>query len=185
MTLPPGEFATILADPPWRFLTYSGHGTPHRRRAGDHYATMSMAELVSLPVEAAAAKDAILLVWTYGPFIPHCLELGRAWGFTYKTDGFVWVKTKRGGWPRPGMGYYTRKGAEPCLLFTRGAPRRLNRDVEQVIFAPRGRHSAKPEEQYGRIERLSPGPHLELFARAPRPGWVTWGDEAEPMGFAA
>ena len=73
-----------------------------------------------------------------------------------------------------GMGYYTRANSEPCLLATRGSPLRLAFDVPQVILAPVGAHSAKPNEAHARIERLVAGPYLELFARksgpAGRPG---------------
>ena len=45
------------------------------------------------------------------------------------------------------------------------------------LLAPRREHSRKPEEAYGRIERLLPGPYLELFARQSRPGWDSLGDQ--------
>lgn len=43
---------------------------------------------------------------------------------------------------------------------------------------PRGRHSEKPEAFLDLVERISPGPYLELFARRDRLGWDTWGDES-------
>jgi hypothetical protein len=49
--------------------------------------------------------------------------------------------------------------------------------VPQLILAPRREHSRKPDEAYERIEALVPGPYLELFARAPRAGWYSWGYE--------
>jgi hypothetical protein len=76
-----------------------------------------------------------------------------------------------------GMGYATRANIEPCLLATRGSPLRLAADIHQVVIAPAGEHSEKPDEVYRRIERLYPGPYLELFARRPRPGWTVWGNE--------
>ena len=76
-----------------------------------------------------------------------------------------------------GLGYWTRANSEPCLLATRGKPKRLNADVRQGIIAPRREHSRKPDEVHGRIERLVAGPYLELFARAERPGWTVWGNE--------
>jgi N6-adenosine-specific RNA methylase IME4 len=75
------------------------------------------------------------------------------------------------------MGYWTRKQTEQCWLFTRGAPKRLSKGVEQIIHCPRGAHSAKPEQQYGLIEALVGGPYLEMFARTTRPGWTAWGDQ--------
>jgi N6-adenosine-specific RNA methylase IME4 len=62
------------------------------------------------------------------------------------------------------------------LLAVKGKPKRLEMDVREVIFAPVGRHSEKPDEVRRRIERLV-GPGLELFARKSDPVWVTWGNE--------
>jgi N6-adenosine-specific RNA methylase IME4 len=59
-----------------------------------------------------------------------------------------------------GMGYYTRSNSEVCLIATKGSPLRLATDVHQIVIAPVGEHSAKPEEMRRRIERLFPGPYL-------------------------
>ena len=75
------------------------------------------------------------------------------------------------------MGYATRANTEPVLLGVKGEPRRLAADVHQVVIAPVGEHSAKPDEAYKRIGRLYPGPYLELFARHGRPHWTVWGNE--------
>ena len=88
------------------------------------------------------------------------------------------------------MGYWTRANAEMCLLATRGSPQRLAMDVPQVIIAPVGEHSQKPEEARRRIERLLNGPYLELYGRKPVDGWTVWGDQIvraasyEPFGEA-
>jgi N6-adenosine-specific RNA methylase IME4 len=106
----------------------------------------------------------------------------QAWGFEYKTAAFVWAKpTKNGaGWAF-GNGYWTRANTEPCLLATRGrcGRLRLSRAIRQLILAPRRAHSRKPDEVYGRIEALVPGPYLELFARGRRLGWDSWGYEVD------
>lgn len=80
-----------------------------------------------------------------------------------------------------GMGYYTRSNSEPCLLGVRGKPPKpFDRGILSLIYAPVREHSRKPDEQYGKIERLYPqGPYLEMFARRPRPGWQVWGNEVE------
>jgi N6-adenosine-specific RNA methylase IME4 len=104
----------------------------------------------------------------------------EAWGFEYKTVGLNWIKqNRRGEGIFTGMSYWTRANSELCLLATRGSPQRLAMDVRQVIMAPVGEHSEKPEEAHKRIERLVTGPYLELFARAERPGWTTWGNVVE------
>ncbi|MFQ5774010.1 MAG: MT-A70 family methyltransferase [Kiloniellaceae bacterium] len=127
-----------------------------------------------------AAPDCALFLWASSPLLPQAFAVIEAWGFAYRTLAFCWAKTgrARAGFVA-GKGYWTRAGAELCLLATRGAPVRLAADVDQLIAAPRGRHSEKPPQTHARIERLVAGPYLELFARRPRPGWDAWGDEAD------
>lgn len=164
--------------------------TPHRC-AEDHYRTMTFEEMAALPVGDIAAKDCALFMWVVGSFLVEAIDLARAWGFEFKTDAFYWLKQKLIGAdqidfftddiapPRMGFGYWTRKQVEPCWLFTRGNPKRISKGVRQAIIEPRREHSRKPDEQYTRIEKLVAGPRLELFARAPRPGWTVWGNETE------
>ncbi len=136
-----------------------------------------------MPIDALADKDATLLIWTTWPRLLNALDLIKAWGFTYVTDGFIWIKQNRAGEGLfMGLGYWTRANSEPCLLATRGNPQRLAMDVHQVVMAPVGEHSVKPAEVQQRIERLLAGPYLELFARRERPGWTTWGNEVVAAG---
>jgi N6-adenosine-specific RNA methylase IME4 len=175
--LPPGPFACVLADPPWAFRTYSGkNATPHRG-AHDHYVTTETVDLAAIPVGLVTADDCALFMWVVDTHMEQAFALAKAWGFAFKTCAFVWVKSKRGGYPVVGMRYYTRKQTEQCWLFTKGKPKRISKGVEQLIHCPRGAHSAKPDQQYDAIERLFAGPRLELFARSERPGWSSWGDE--------
>lgn len=174
------KYAAILSDPPWHFKTYTGAGTPHRTKE-DHYAVVPTVELAKLPVADWAAKDCALFMWVIDSHMAQALQLGEAWGFTYKTVAFVWAKTtKDGSGHRIGMGYWSRKQTEQCLLFTRGHPRRLSASVRQLIEAPIREHSRKPEAQYERIEALVGGPYLEMFARrSDRPNWDAWGNQTE------
>jgi N6-adenosine-specific RNA methylase IME4 len=189
--LPSGQYACVLADPAWPFRTFSGEAmTPHRS-AEDHYPTMPLADMMALPVESVCARDAALFMWIVDSHFDAALDLGRAWGFAFKTIAFIWLKEKliaagqidifTGDVAEPhiSMGYWTRKQAEICLLFTRGSPPRLDKGVRQVIVAPRREHSRKPDEQYSRIERLVGGPRLEMFARTQRPGWAVWGNQTD------
>lgn len=178
--LPVGErkYSVIYADPPWSFDVWSGAGKD--RAAENHYPTMSQAEIEALPVASMAADDCALIMWAVMPQLPEALAVIKAWGFEYKTCAFVWVKTTQDGErPATGMGYWTRANAEVCLLATRGNPARINADVHQVVMSPRTEHSRKPDEIAARIERLLPGPYLEMFARSPREGWDVWGNQAE------
>ena len=171
-TLPVGRYRTILADPPWAFETWSDGGKG--RGPEGHYPTLSIEEIAALPVAELAAEDCVLFLWAQWATMPDARGVIEAWGFRYATTAFVWVKEGN-----HGMGYWTLHGSEPCLLATKGSPKRLNTDVKQVIHAPGGRHSAKPTETRQRIERLVAGPYLELFHRGPAPrGWDAWGNES-------
>lgn len=173
-----GSYGAVYADPPWPFRIWSGtDNTPHRTEE-DHYSVMSIEEIRKVPVSFLAAKDCALFLWVVDAQLPACIATGEAWGFTYKTRAFEWLKTtKDGSSYRIGMGYWTRKQTESCLLFTRGKPKRLNADVRQIIEAPIREHSRKPDETYNRIERLVAGPYVELWARRYRPNFDGWGDE--------
>jgi N6-adenosine-specific RNA methylase IME4 len=164
-------YGAILCDPPWKFRTYDGKKTVASRTAADPYPTMSLADLKRIPVDLLPAKDCALFMWAVDAHLEHALELGRAWGFTYKTIAFIWDKG------RIGMGYWSRKEAEICLLFTKGSPRRIHKDVRQIIRAPRREHSRKPRETHDLVERLVAGPYIELFSRETVAGWGAWGLE--------
>lgn len=176
MDLPIGPFACIYADPPWQFRTFDGKSSVPTV-ADDPYPTMTREALMALPVGEVAADDCALFMWIVDAHLSEALALGAAWGFTFKTSAFIWVKSRPGGYPHVGMGYWTRKQAELCLLFTKGSPKRVSKGVEQIIHCPRGAHSAKPEIAYERIEALVGGPYLEMFARTRRDGWSSWGNE--------
>lgn len=168
------EYGVILADPPWRFSTYSEAGKG--RSAEAWYECLSLEDICALPVENLAAKDCVLFLWTTDPFLQLSFRVIESWGFTYKTVGFYWVKTPASWF---GTGYWTRANPEPCLLATRGSPHRLNSDVRKLIAAPRREHSRKPDEIYDRIQRLCPGPYMELFARQRWPNWDSLGNETD------
>jgi N6-adenosine-specific RNA methylase IME4 len=177
-----GDYACILADPPWTFNTYDGRDGPASTAqkwglACVHYSTMSPEDLAALPIRDMAAKDCALFMWVVDANMEQAFALGKAWGFKFKTCAFVWHKGREGYSPRPALGYWTRKQAEQCWLFTRGSPKRLSKSVEQIIYCKRGAHSAKPDQQYDRIEALVGGPRLELFARSRRAGWDAFGDQ--------
>jgi N6-adenosine-specific RNA methylase IME4 len=183
--LPRQHFRTILADPPWRFATFDKATTVSARGRHVHYRTMPVKEIMAIPVVDVAAKNSALFLWAISPMLPHALDVIEAWGFRYQTIGFTWAKTTRDGRPTMGMGYWTRAGSELCLLATRGNPTRLDRGVRQLIIESRREHSRKPACVHERIERLVPGPRLELFARCSRIGWTCIGDETDRFSEAA
>ena len=171
------RYGAILADPTWDFRTWSPRG---RGRSPDrHYRSLSSIEQIkALPIADIAAPHSVLFLWATWPCLFSALEVIEAWGFVYKTVAFVYVKeTKLGNGLHWGTGYWTRANSEPCLLATRGKPKRLHADVHQIIMEPRREHSRKPDCTRERIERLVDGPFIELFARSRRRGWDCIGDE--------
>lgn len=174
-----GQFATILADPPWRFNNRSGKVAPEHQRLS-RYETMSLEEIQELPVPQIVLPQGHLYLWVPNALVLEGLEVMQRWGFTYKTN-LVWYKIRKDGGPDGrGVGFYFRNVTELILFGVRGRLRTLAPGRRQVnVLATRKReHSRKPDELYDIIERCSPGPYLELFARYPRPGWHQWGDQA-------
>lgn len=162
------RFGTIYADPPW---LYDNQGT--RAATGNHYSGMAIDALCELPVGALALPDAHLHLWTTNGFLFDCPRIFAAWGFEFRTS-FIWVK------PEIGIGNYWRNSHEIMLTGIRGNAKRFaDHSMPSWISCGRGTHSAKPEQVRALIERASPGPRLELFARAPAEGWVAWGDQIE------
>ncbi len=180
----------LYADPPWQFKTYSAKGQD--RSPEQHYSTMSIADIYSLGdyIKPICADNSVLFLWGTWPLLAQALATGTVWGFTYKTVAFVWAKSRQ---KQPsgttldaevnwfmGTGYWTRANTEFCLLFTRGKVSRQRFDVRQLVVAPFTRHSEKPTAVYERIEALMgdvTGDKLELFARQPREGWLSYGNE--------
>lgn len=183
--LPRKHFRAILCDCPWTFRVYSDKGK--KRSAEWHYDTMTLEQLMVMPVVDLAADDCCLFMWATWPQIQEALILINAWGFTYKTCAFDWMKAcvqqidmfREDADAHISLGYWTRSNSEPCLLAARGSPKRKNKDVRMGIIEPRREHSRKPDCVRERIERLVDGPYLELFARQPRKGWTVWGHETD------
>lgn len=140
---------------------------------------MSIDELCALPVETLAEKDCLLFLWATFPQLPEALRLIRAWGFTFKTVAFVWLKlNKKSPTWFYGLGYWTRGNAEICLLAKRGKPKRRSAGVHQFIISPVEEHSKKPDVTRDKIIELAGDlPRVELFARQKAPGWDVLGNE--------
>jgi N6-adenosine-specific RNA methylase IME4 len=191
--LPSDHFGLIYADPATRFQTRSTKGMG--RSAEQHYNTMTWPELFSLAkdIKRVAAGNSVFLCWTTWPHLLNSLRFIKLCGFTYKTAGFDWLKADGTTidlfddqiTADMKMGYWTRSNGEPCLLATRGKPKRLNADVRMGIIEKARQHSRKPDCVYPRIERLVAGPYLELFARTARPNWTSWGNQVGKFGVAA
>lgn len=172
------RFRTVYADPPWQFANRTGKMAPEHRRL-HRYPTMTIEEICALPVNDVLADQAHLYLWVPNALVGWGLRVMKDWGFTYKTN-IVWYKIRKDGGPDGrGVGFYFRNVTELLLFGTKGHFRTLAPGRRQVnlIASHKREHSRKPDEMYMLIERCSPGPYLELFARHARPGWSQWGNE--------
>lgn len=180
------QYKAIVIDAPVPYAGWTGYPVE------DKYSLMTWDDLKALGplVKRVAARDVVLFLWICPPLLVETLDMVQAWGFTYKTKAFTWVKLYPTGTNFfVGMGHWTMANSEDVWLCTLGSPKRHNKDVAQIlatiepqtIIAPNLRHSQKPEAVQDRIERLVPGPYLELFARRPRPGWTCVGNELDGL----
>lgn len=175
-----GGWGTVMADPPWRFQNRTGKVAPEHKRL-NRYQTMSLREIESMQVGNAAAENSHLYLWVPNALLPDGLAVMDAWGFRYVSN-IIWAKRRKDGGPDGrGVGFYFRNVTEILLFGVRGSLRTLAPARSQVnmIESIKREHSRKPDEQYDLIERCSPGPYLELFARHRRRGWTAWGNEID------
>jgi site-specific DNA-methyltransferase (adenine-specific) len=169
----PQQFNIIYADPPWCYH----HDAQECEK--NHYSFMLTEDICKLPVSQLIADDAVLFLWATYPNLPDAFKVITAWGFTYKTVAFTWVKQNRKNAKTfLGTGNWTRANAEICLLAIKGHPKRKSKGVKQIIIEPRREHSRKPDVARVRIvELMGDLPRIELFARQKKPGWYTWGNQ--------
>ncbi len=170
------KYNIIYADPPWQYQRNSAHGAAEK-----HYPTMSMEQLMNLPIRELTDRNCTLFLWVTFPMLQEAFKIIEAWGFTYKTVAFVWIKQNKKSeswfW---GLGGWTRSNAEICLLAVKGKPKRISAKVHQLIISHIEAHSKKPDVVRSRIvELLGDLPRLELFARQKPIGWDAWGNEIE------
>ena len=175
------RFRTVMADPPWRFQNATGKVAPEHRRL-TRYDTMTLDDIAALPVARVADDTAHLYLWVPNALLPDGLAVMRTWGFAYKSN-LVWHKIRKdGGSDGRGVGFYFRNVTELLLFGVRGRHARTlapGRRQVNMLQTRKREHSRKPDEQYDLIEACSPGPYLELFGRGLRPGWTTWGNQAD------
>ena len=163
-------YGAILADPPWAHsdsvVNPTENALANARNPCHYYPVMAVDDIAAMPIEALAAKDCLLFMWTCWPLLVNALYVMEQWGFEYSTCAFSWTKAhanqiemfKDDHVVQVGMGWWTRSNTEVCLLGKRGNPQRVNADVRMAIVEPRREHSRKPDCVYERIERLVGGP---------------------------
>ena len=183
------KYQIIYADPPWNYSDKGCSGA-----CAKHYDTMSLDEIAALPVKELAEKDAVLFLWATYPKMDEALKLIKAWGFTFKSIAFQWVKLNKAATIESlrkaaatetdiekamqkccffGLGRWTRGNTEPCLIAVKGKPSRISAGVGQLVFAPLTQHSAKPAVVRDRITQLIGGGYTEnRIIRKNNCGWL-------------
>ena len=163
------DFATIYADPPW-----PNDSKASRESSKNHRRTMSVDDICNLPVGRLVRPNAHLHLWTTSSFLAEAFHVIVEWGFRYRSS-FVWVK------PQIGPGNYWRIAHEFLLLGVRGQLRFRSRGERSWLELPDTGPLRKPQEMRALIEKVSPGPYLELFGRdgIPNSGWTVFNDEVE------
>ncbi len=164
------KYQTILADPPWpiKWNASAAIGKKHIE-----YPTMPISEICALPIYEIADTNCTLFLWTTNSFLPEALGVLRHWKFSYKML-FTWCKNN-------GMGGHPRNATEHMIIATRGEPlsnRHANATLNWIEH-PRAKHSEKPAIFRSVIEKISPAPRIELFARQRIVGWDAWGNEVD------
>lgn len=163
------RFPTVYADPPWPYSNTAARGAAEK-----HYRTMTLKSIREEPVQDLIADQAHLHLWTTNAFLREAFDVIRAWGFRYKSC-LVWIK------PQLGMGNYWRVSHEYLLLGVRGRLPFRDRTCRSWLLVPRTIHSRKPFPFRALVERVSPGPYLELYGREEHPNtdWTVYGNQVE------
>lgn len=172
------KYQIIYADPPWNFNFRKRTGLSQKAK-DKLYDTMKAKDIITLPISKLSDDNCILFLWVMNSEIPLALKCIRAWGFTYKTVAFTWVKTRKNTY-HFGGGNWTRSNPEICLLATKGKVKRISALVRNLVVSPLQEHSKKPDRIRGDIVNLvGELPRIELFARQKTKGWDVWGNEIE------
>lgn len=174
MKFPNKKYNIIYADPPWSYT-----GNMQNSSVTDHYKTMTLKDICSLPVKNIADENCILFMWVTLPKLNEFMKVVTSWGFEYKSTAFVWCKkNKKSDSFFLGLGRWTRANPEICILATKGRILRLSKSVRQLQIFKIKHHSKKPDEFRDLIlELVGDLPRIELFARNNTPGWDVWGNE--------
>lgn len=183
------KYDVIYADPPWSYyndMSVSPDCTTIKGMRRPPYPVLSTKDIFKIPVNKISNDNCILFIWTTDYHLEKCMDVIRAWGFVYKTVGFVWAKKNRNGSQVSFMGAYTKKsGCELCLIATKGKDAHrmvIKHNVNSFIEYPRQEHSKKPNIIRDRIvDLIGDRKRVELFARETFCGWDSWGNELQPL----
>lgn len=174
MTFPKKKYQIIYADPPWSYK-----GNMMNSSVIDHYSVMTIDDICALPVKELADNNCVLFMWVTYPKLDVFMKVIEAWGFTYKSVAFTWIKkNKKSNSFFFGLGRWTRANPEICVIATKGRIERKSASIANLQIFPIEHHSKKPNEFRNLIINLVGDlPRIELFARQTAEGWDSWGNE--------
>ena len=182
------RYNIIYADPPWnphginkkQYVTTRDSPNNPSFDHLNHYPCMTFDEIAKLNVNRIADDNCILFIWVTDVSLPYVFDIINVWGFSFVTVGFTWIKKTATGKDFFGMGQWTRKNPEMCLIAKKGTLKRRSASVRQLQYSPVEKHSKKPDVFRKLIVELCGDlPRLELFCRHPADGWDVWGNEVE------
>jgi N6-adenosine-specific RNA methylase IME4 len=171
------EWRTVVVDPPWQPEMALTNGGAPKASPQLRYNTMPVADIIAIKPNLATQSH--LYVWCLSQHVDWGYDLVRAWG----AEPIITLT-----WRKPGLGagrfrcntehiVVARKGSRHGNPFGRGG--RYQQATNGTCFDwPRGIHSQKPAAFFDLVDKLSPGPKLEMYARGPREGWTVWGNQS-------
>lgn len=174
-----GKFKTVVVDPPWPLPKLGWHGTQGTYYKSQlPYETMPIDTIGELPIFDCLDDDALVFLWTINRFLRDAFDVLESWGVNHKST-MVWVKPQGHQFPGGPM-----LNVEFCLMAVKGKPRFTEQKMFKAgNFWPNPGFSAKPEEFYDLLRRVTPAPRLDIFGRRRIAGFESWGNEA-PDGSA-
>lgn len=166
----PLGYNLIVVDPPWPVKKIVRKVMPNQKKSLD-YPTMTLTEIMALPIQSISADNSVLFLWTTHAFLESAFNVMKAWGFKYQRC-LTWDKANGVCF----FGFHHR--TEFCLFGYHGKidmfPKR--KAIPTVFSGKSLRHSAKPDEFYKLVEPLGDR-RIDIFARIHKDGWTCWGNE--------
>jgi N6-adenosine-specific RNA methylase IME4 len=165
-----GPYRIVVVDPPWPFEHDDEDPSDRGKRP---YPTMTLAEIMAVPVASISHDDAICWLWVTNFDMRQAFQVLDAWDFQLRTI-LTWEKDKIG------HGAWLRCQTEHCIMAVRGKPIVTLTNQSTLLRAPVRTHSQKPVEFYDLVESLCPAPrYADLFSRYQHNSrWDCHGDEA-------
>ena len=164
-----GIYDVIVIDPPWQMEKIEREVAPNQ--VGFDYPTMTIDEIKAM--DLPAEKNCHVFMWITQKHHRHGFEIFDAWGVNFICE-FVWHKN--GGFQPFGLPQFNHE----YVMYGRiGTPTFIDfKNFFTCFNANRTGHSAKPEEFYDTIRRVTAGKRIDMFNRRKIEGYDTWGNQA-------